>query len=209
MPSRTRPRLHPSADWPDIIDQLLDSPKPRDRDNARVTMWVEVVHYVVRRARLPLGPLSDDEEIRHDVAVRVLERLERDGNRRIREWRDRQRARRDHASWWGWILRMAWSISIDLARGSRQNIASRGNPFLWAKVIPMEPSVISGVQGGSIQTFVDSCSADDLRVFFTELQDIFRVDGGTTAFPSESVESEKTPTDNGTDGRHSPSTKRR
>ena len=209
MPSRTRPRLHPSADWPDIIDQLLDSPQPRDRDNARVTMWVEVVHYVVRRARLPLGPLNDDEEIRHDVAVRVLERLERDGNKRIRQWRERQREKRDHATWWGWILRVACSTSIDLARGSRQNIASRGNPFLWAKVIPMDPAVISGMQGGSIQSFVKSCSRDDLRLFFTELQDVLRIDGGPTEFPWEGEASEKTPTDKGPVRPGSPSTKRR
>lgn len=179
MPLCTRPRLHPNADWPGIIDQLLGSGTDAEHRAARETMWVEVQEYVVCSAKLPIGPLNEDEDARRDIAVNLLRRLEQDQFRHVREWRRRQRDRKDHASWWNWIRLMASSLGIDYARGSRQNVAQRGARFRWARVVPVDPHVLGEMLGdtlGKSLDFLGRCGADDLVAYLAELQDVLNVD---------------------------------
>ena len=179
MSSRTRLTLHPNEDWPGIIDRLLRSGADAEQKTARETMWVQVDHYVVYRAKLPIGPLNEDEDTRRDIAVRLLRRLEKDRFRHVREWRERQRRREAHASWWGWIRMMASSLGIDFARGSRQNIAPRGKPFQWARVVPVDPHVLPTMLGdplGRSLDFLRRSSPDDLVAYLAELQDALNAD---------------------------------
>jgi hypothetical protein len=107
-------------------------------------MWQEVSSYVLQRATLPIGPLRDDLETRQNIALKVIERLEREQFKHVRRWRERQRRRKGHSSWWGWIQVIASKIAIDVARLSRENIGSRGEPFQWVKVLPTDPALIDG-----------------------------------------------------------------
>lgn len=163
MLSRTPIRLLGNSDWPPIIDRLLDG-GPGVRDQARHEMWEQVATHIVQRARLPMGPLNDDDEVRKDLALRVLEKLERRDYLHVHQWRDRQRRKRDHVPWWSFVQIMTWNAAIDLARQSRQNLAPRGKPFAWARVLPIDPIMLS-------------CTVDELRDYFAELQ---RVLGGDT-----------------------------
>jgi hypothetical protein len=179
MPSRTSLRLHPNADWPGIIDRLLGRGTHAEHKAARETMWVEVQHYVVYCARLPIGPLNEDEEARRDIAVSLLRRLEHDDFRHVREWKRRQRSGQDHAAWWGWVQLMASSLGIDFARGSRQNVARRGKPFRWVRITSVDPHLLPDMIGDPLRKsleFLDQCGADDLVGYLTELQDALSVD---------------------------------
>jgi hypothetical protein len=142
-------------------------------------MWVEVQHYVVYCAKLPIGPLNEDEDARRDIAVSLLRRLEQDQFGHVREWRRRQRRRTDHASWWGWIGLMAWSLGIDFARGSRQNIAQRGTPFRWVRIVSVDPRVLADMLGdtlGKSLDFLHRCGTDDLAAYLAELQEALSVE---------------------------------
>lgn len=176
-------RLHPNADWPGIIDRLLGDDMHADREAARETMWVEVQHYVVHLARLPIGPLNEDEDARRDIAVSLLRRLEQGQFRHVREWRRRQRRGEDHASWWGWIQLMASSLGIDLARGSRQNVARRGERFRWARVISVDPQVLADRLGdtlGKSLEFLGNSDPAELVGYLVELQDVLSDDSRPT-----------------------------
>lgn len=178
MPSHTRLKLHPNADWAGIVDRLLGGGTRTDQAKARETMWVEVEQYVVKLARLPIGPLNEDEDARRTIAVNLLRRLEQREFRHVREWRQRQQRRKDHTSWWGWIQLMAWSLGIDFARGSRQNIAPRGQPFRWARIVPVDPHVLADIIGGTLEKsleFLGGSTTDDLTGYLGELQDALRV----------------------------------
>jgi hypothetical protein len=171
----TRLRLHPNEEWPSIVDQLLDGERPIDRAKARAVMWFQVMNFITQRIKLPLGPLSDDPDVRSDVAVRVMERVEKDDYRWVRRWRTSQRERKNPKTWWGQVTTIAWWTSIDLARGSLLNVAPRGGKFQWQKVVPMDPLVITGLSGGSILTFVQTCLDEDLRACLLEFRNMYRV----------------------------------
>jgi hypothetical protein len=191
-----RLRLHPNAYWPGIIDRLLGQATDADHKAARETMWVEVEQYVVHAARLPIGPLNEDEDARRDVAVSVLRKLEQGQFRHLREWRQRQRRGTDHASWWGWIQLMAWSLGIDLARGSRQNVARRGEQFRWARVVSVDPQVLADTLGDTLGKSLDFLGNSDpatLERYLTELQDTLTIDAGADTATSELPRQLETP----------------
>lgn len=141
MSSQHIPELTTNECWPGIIDSLLEG-TPAERDEARETLWVQVEHYVVRIARPPIGPLADDPDVRAELAVRLMERLEQRDFRHLRHWREAQRYQPGVAAWWGWIRTLTRNLATDLARGSRQNLARRGEPYRWARIVPVDPTVL-------------------------------------------------------------------
>jgi len=179
MPPCTSLRLHSNAEWLGIVDRLLGGGTRAEQESARTTMWVEVQYYVEHCVRLPIGPLKEDEEVRRDIAIRVLEKLAQGDYHHVRSWRERQRSGEDRASWWGLIGICANSISIDVARCSRQNVAPRGMPFQWVREIVVDPFVLTEVMGGTPLERMLSGDADDLRECFAEFQEMLgsRPDG--------------------------------
>jgi len=119
-----------------IIRELLQGSEPA-RKRARAVLWSEVDRYVVYRANLPIGPLADDRDERRNIALRVMEKLERDDCADLREWEHRQCERRNAAPWWGFVKTVAKHRAIDHARTSRLNLARRGEPFVWAIIEPL------------------------------------------------------------------------
>ncbi len=157
-----RTRL-PNEAWPKIVDQILDGATPDVREAARSKMWVEVVYYITEEAKLPIGPLRDDDEARRNIAMRVLERLESQDYQHLRTWRKRQRAQQEHSAWWRYIQVVAKTIAIDVARGSRENTGKRGEHFRWTRVMPVDP-------------FFLRCTQDDLREYLAWTQSMSRED---------------------------------
>lgn len=181
--SSSRTGLLPNQDWPGIIDRLLGAGTQAEQVAARETMWIEVQRYVVRFARLPIGPLTEDLEVRLDIAVSLLRRLEQGGCRHVRIWRERHR-QRQAASWWGWIGLMTRTLAIDVARCSRQNLARRGEPFQWARVVSVDPVVfhetLRDALGRSLE-FVAQAAPEDLIGYLGALRDLCaEIDGDSS-----------------------------
>jgi hypothetical protein len=209
MSSSRTPRLVPNKHWLGIVDRLLGEGTQTEQLDARETMWVEVERYVVRFARLPIGPLADDPDVRLDIAAKLLGRLEQNDFRHIRTWRERQRYRQDGAAWWGWIGMMTRSLAIDVARGSRQNLAPRGEPYRWARVVSVDPSVFDEAQwealGRSLR-FIEDASAEDVEGYLAAVQDAIcggpaaKAGNGDGEPPSEPVPLRAKRGENGDDG---------
>jgi hypothetical protein len=130
----------PNEQWLDVIDDLLGDERGK-QTAARTTLWLELENHVKHFARLPLGALADDDEVRADVFVRVMMKLEANDYAHICEWRRRQRARHDQASWWGFVSLVANHRSIEYVRTSKRNMAARGSPCEWARIELADPSV--------------------------------------------------------------------
>jgi hypothetical protein len=164
--------LLPNSDWPEIVDRLLGSGSTDQGMAARATMWLQIERYVVHVARLPIGPLADDPDLRRDLALRVLQKLEKDDYQHVRTWRERQRTRRARGSWWTLISTVTRSLAIDLARRNKQNLARRGEHYIWARVIPVDPAVFEDSQRSAMAKalqFLDTAGADDRLGYITAL----------------------------------------
>lgn len=171
--------LRPNRDWLEIITHVLDG-EGKQREEARATMWGNVKHFVehVDRGKLPIGPLADDDDALRDIAVRVLEKLERHDFAHLREWRRRQLSGRDAAQWWTFIRLVVRSKATDYARGSPLNIARRGSrkdapsgkaAFEWVRVEPTEASVLSEQ---STARFLARCTWPQLFDFLDKLNGV-------------------------------------
>lgn len=145
--------LRPNPDWLQIVTDILDGEGAR-REQARGAMWEDVTHFVehVARSKLGIGPLADDSDALRDIAVRVVDKLERNDFAHLREWRRRQLSGREAAQWWTFIRMVARSKATDYARGSPLNIAPRRSRkdappgsavFEWVRVEPTDPSVLT------------------------------------------------------------------
>src|SRR5690349_21140989 len=102
--------------WLPIINKLLRG-GDSERREARAIMWLEVADYVVRCAKMPIGPPGDDEDERRDIAVAVLRTLEKKDYAHVREWEARQLQGRNAAPWWGFVKMVACCRGIERARG--------------------------------------------------------------------------------------------
>lgn len=165
-------RLTPNRQWPGLVDRMLGGTSA-ERAAARETLWVEVEHCVVRFVRLPIGPLADDLEVRRNIAVAVLRRLEVDDYKHLRKWRKRQGGP-DGAAWWSLIWRMAQRLAIDAARGSRQNLALRGERYRWARVVSVDPAVFDVVERATFERsleFLEQATEEELCGYLDSLQD--------------------------------------
>jgi hypothetical protein len=123
--------------WLTIIEDVLAGD-----ERARGRTWDDVFRHIEHRVRLRIGPLSDDKEVRRDLAVCVLRKLEANDYRNLRAWVARQHRGTDGCTWWGFINVMVRTCAIDYARTSNRNLARRGEPFLWARVDPEDPAVV-------------------------------------------------------------------
>ena len=159
-PSR-RFTLLPNEKWPELVDRLLEG-TPQERETAWTTMWVEVDHFVIRCAKLPIAKLNDDEDAVRDIAVRVMKRLERNNYQHLRTWRRKQGQPRAQV-WWRYIDTVAYTVAVDYARTSRQNLARRGEPFRWAREIMVDPDVFN---------YISHAQASDLIGYLTRLVDM-------------------------------------
>ena len=167
-------RLCPNEEWPGIIDVILAGRPETTYRRARSLMWQQVDDYVVHHVKLPIGPLGDDEDVRRDISVRVLRKLEANSYCHLREWERRQAQKRDHASFWGWIKVVVKHVSIDYARTSRRNLARRGEPFRWAVVDSVDPFVLA-----------ETCDrTDELREFLARAQALMRKASADETQPS-------------------------
>jgi hypothetical protein len=128
----------PDQQWAEIVNQLLRGTEG-ERRAARAAIWRRVNNYVARKARLRAGPLPDDDVGRRDIALRVIETLERDDFAQIREWERRQRADRDAASWWTFVNMIVYCRAVELERASRLDVAHRGESFAWVTGEVTEP----------------------------------------------------------------------
>jgi hypothetical protein len=65
--------------------------------------------------------------------------------------------------------------SIDAARGSKQNLARRGEDCRWARIVPLDPAVFDVAQREALRQsleFLEQASEDELRDYLTALQDM-------------------------------------
>jgi hypothetical protein len=112
--------LTSNAEWLGIIDRVLAG----DRE-ARVTLWVQVGFYVERVVALPHSALNKDDKARRRIAFLVMIELEGKSFAKLKEWRNRQARKRDHASWWRWIQMLSRSVAIDYLRVQTQSVTRR------------------------------------------------------------------------------------
>src|SRR4051812_42519600 len=84
-------------------------------ENARTTMWVEGTRFVERVVRLPIGPLADDNDVRRELAMRVLAKLEREDFANLREWLRRQFDGDNPSHWWSFVRMVARTTAISYA----------------------------------------------------------------------------------------------
>jgi hypothetical protein len=153
-------------------------------------MWVQVQRYVVYFARLPIGPLGDDPDVRLNIAVDVMRRLEQDDFLHVRTWFNRQRYGQDRAPWWRLIWTMTRRLAIDVARGSRQNLAPRGEPYRWARIVSLDPAVFDVAQRdalGQSLDFLEHASEEESRVYLAALQNVLSSDPEDEADGSDST----------------------
>lgn len=174
--SKYRPLLA-NRQWPAIVRDILIGECPA-RDEARALLWQEVQRFVEHVVRLPIGPLNDDEDVRRDIALRVLGKLERNSNAHLAEWFARQLERRDHSSFWTWIRTITKSCAIDHARTSRLNVASRSTKqFAWVRVDSVDPMLLNDVLG-SPRSYLPCGCDEDLEQYLAVLQDRLRDEAG-------------------------------
>jgi hypothetical protein len=152
--------------WLQIIDDLLDGAQNKQAV-ARTTLWCEVLHYVELCARLPIGPLSEDGDARREIGDRVLKKLEANDHALLRDWRDRQRRKRDHSSWWAFIKMVTRHRAIEYARCSSLNVARRGEPFRWVRVDLVDPLAFDETASAE---FLAHCTEEALYKVLDELQ---------------------------------------
>jgi hypothetical protein len=165
--------LHPSAQWLQTVKHLLGD-DVKARNAARVILWQQVQHYIEHLARLPIGPLNDDEDARKDIAVDVLKKLEANSFAHLAEWLARQLDQKDHASFWGLVRTIARTVAIDHARMSRQNIASRRDKrFQWVRVDCVD-SLLLGEVLDSPRAFIECSSDQEIDELFARLQEALR-----------------------------------
>jgi hypothetical protein len=170
------PRAHGvihNKHWPEIIDRLLDG-SDAERDEARDTLWVEVQRYVLRFAQLPIGPLADDVEVRANVALKVLDRLERAGYREVRHWRERQRRVPKGPPWWGMVGTIAYQRAIDVARVSKLRLVADRKRFEWAREVPLEPEILDNARKETLRRsfdFLENATREEIDVFVDKLND--------------------------------------
>jgi len=169
-----QPRVRPDTEWLPLVNDILGS-NARAHDIARSIMWCKVIFYVEHIARLPIGPLNDDDEARRDIAMRVLEKLEAKEYFHLKEWRLRHLCKRDDASLWGLIHAVLRTTAIDYARTSRQNIARRGEPFEWVRVEYVDPFEL-GERLGTTLDFFAHCGEQELHEFIANAQHAQRDD---------------------------------
>lgn len=143
--------------WFKIVEDLLGEDR-REHAVARDTMWHQVLQYIAHAVRLDIGPLNDDEEVRRDIGVCVLKKLEANDFAHLRAWRDRQLRGNACASWWGFIKLVARRSAIDYARTCSLNIGRRGEPFHWVRVEPTDPSAFDDTR----ERFLDHRSEPEI-----------------------------------------------
>lgn len=153
--------LLPNEKWPELVDRLLEG-NNLERETAWNTMWVEVDHFVLRCAKLPIAKLNDDDDALRDIAVRVMKRLERNNFQHLRTWRRKQGQPRAQV-WWRYIDTVAYTVAVDYARTSRQNLARRGEPFRWAREVMVDPEVFD---------YISHARSTDLIGYLTRLVDM-------------------------------------
>lgn len=141
-----------------IVDDILGR-DPAARAIARKRLWPQVELYVTRVAKLPLGPLREDEEARRDVYVAVMTTLEANNFARLGAWRARRLNGTDRSSFWGLVRVTAQHRSIDYARAHPRNIAGRGSPFCWVCEEVAPPLVLESLPS---QPFLTHCTAEEL-----------------------------------------------
>lgn len=168
----TAPLHWTDGQWLKIIEDLLGA-DGRKQEVARTTLWCEVLHYIVHSVRLDIGPLSDDEEVRRDIGVHVLKKLEANSYAHVRKWMDRrehiQERSKDCSSWWAFIKLVAKRCGIDYARTCTRNVARRGEPFQWVRVELTDPAVFDDTLEDSTE-FLAHCSESAVYGFLERFQ---------------------------------------
>lgn len=151
MPSSKRLTGHPQVDWSGIVERLFRAGTKEEWEKARKAMWLGVEEYVVYRAKLRIGPLNDDEDARRDIAVAVMEKLERNDYAHLVAWLERPRRRDLATSCWILVKTITRSMAIDFARGSWRNVAPRGEKFRWVREEPVSLETLEEAADGTLE----------------------------------------------------------
>lgn len=191
MPSLRGSGLLPNEDWPALVDQLLRH-GTEAAVAARSTLWSQLYRYL-EHTRLPIGPLADDPDVRRDLAVKLMERLEENDFRHLHHWRRAQR-QKPRASWWPWIHTIVQRMAIDAARASKRNLDRRGNPHQWARPVSLSSGALDAAQTEAFHKrlqFIACARHEDLVRFLSGLQELL-LDAAEDA--PDVDEPERTPT---------------
>lgn len=169
----TRPKylkLQQNSSWPAIIGDVIgDTPKA---ETARAVMWFEVIFFVEKLAKLPIRVLADDPEVRRDIAIRVMGKLEARSYKKLRGWHRRQQLKIvDRANWWNFVGMIARYVAVDVARCSRLNVARRGDPFELVKLEPLEPSILNERSAGRSEYTLEALDESGVRRMYEALGD--------------------------------------
>ena len=166
--------LRPNEEWLQIITDLVEGEGVK-REAARAAVWEGVEHYVqhVRRRKLPIGPLIDDDDAVRAISLRVMEKLVLNDFENLKRWRWRQLSGRDSAQWWTFIRIVVTSKAIDFARGSKRQIARRksrkssapsGATFQWVREDPTDPSAVGDVMDATSRLLARSTEAQLIEI---------------------------------------------
>ena len=166
MPEPKYVELQPNSRWPEIISEVLgDGPTS---DASRALMWFQVLFYVETVTKLPIGPLADDPDVRREVSMRVMDKLEKKSYSALREWLQRQQAKKDCVSWWSFVKMLARSTSIDVARSSRKNVGSRTR-FEWVREESVDPFILSETLDGTLSHSPDASEQSGVREMYDRI----------------------------------------
>jgi hypothetical protein len=142
-----------------LVDEILDG-DPVQHGRACKDLFVYVWQRVLMM-RLPIGPLREDRDERADIAVCVMKKLEAGGYERLRDWRCRQIARQDHATFKTFIGVVAYRAAIDHARSHPRQVAPRNKSFAWITEEAKDPLILAETVQRQLG-FLDGASAPEL-----------------------------------------------
>ena len=118
-----RPTLRTNDDCLALAADIADG-SAAARDAACATLRREVGDYVECFANLPVSWLDESEPARRTIAQRVLQRLEADDHRVIREWRARTQSGCDKASFWSLVKTLVCYVTVTFANSADRGTAA-------------------------------------------------------------------------------------
>ena len=112
------------------IDELIHRTISGDKQ-AQEFLFGEIQQAVTNTKLRPLGPYSDDPDCVAEVCARVVTRFLVHDFKRLRQYLERP-----DRCFWSLLHVVTTRVAIDLARGMRQNVASRDEAtFRWVQEI--------------------------------------------------------------------------
>jgi len=89
------------------------------------------------------------------------------------------------------ISTMTRSLAIDLARRNKQNLARRGEHYIWARVIPVDPTVFEDAHRNAMAKalrFLEAADGDERLGYVTALAEATGCDLDESEVPAPNGE---------------------